>query len=665
MNRRDFLKVTTTVSAATLTGTAEAALEPAPQQTQYTLTPDSERQEGVPQGKVTRHRFTGSRIFPGTERDYWIYVPAQYDPGKPACVMVFQDGGGFQDTGGGYRVPIVFDNLIHKNEMPVTIGVFINPGVVPAANPETQLPRYNRSYEYDALSDQYARFLIEELLPEVAKSYKLTDDPNGRAISGASSGGICAFTAAWERPDYFRKVLSFIGSFTDLRGGNTYPDLIRKREPKPIRVFMQDGSNDLDIYSGSWFIGNNDVAAALRFAGYDYQYVVGDGGHNGNHGRAILPDALRWLWRDYAGVESKIKAEPRPASRQPVMNLVSPEEDWEPFLPAALQSLAPTQGSAVRPVFHQLCADAQGQLYILLEWRDNARRQRNNTGPLLVRLSPDGREVTRLISAREDGITPSCFGIDPEGRIYVANSGKREIVVLDPQEKRRSRKTRATNVEAEAMVVTHNGHVYTTSSNRLFHIAPDGKVEAFLPFPNRSRLIVGERRLQLSPDQSLLFASPPPRGEKFVTSFQIQPNGSLSHGQEYFDLHVRYGFEGTGAMGTAVDTNGWLYVSTDAGIQVCDQAGRVNAIIAPPVPHHSPEALSLSAAGFAASLPTPPVASLEVRYGALAFAGPEKSLLYCVVKRGALAGDSLYRRKTKAKGVVSSEPPLKPPAPRL
>jgi enterochelin esterase family protein len=281
----------TTAIALVFSATAARAAD------DYQHGPDSIRQEGVPQGEVTQHRWT-STIFPGTERDYWLYLPAQYDANRPACVMVFQDGGAYVKEDGDFRVPIVFDNLIHKQEMPVTVGVFINPGKVPPANPGKK-PHHNRSFEYDTLSDQYARFLLDEVLPEVGKQYALTDDPEGRAICGNSSGGICAWTVAWERPDAFRKVLSHVGSFTDIRGGHVYPSLIRKTERKPIRVFLQDGSGDLDNKFGNWPLANQEVAASLKFAGYDYEFVYGDGGHNGKHGGAILPDSLRWLWRDY------------------------------------------------------------------------------------------------------------------------------------------------------------------------------------------------------------------------------------------------------------------------------------------------------------------------------------------------------------------------------
>ena len=268
----------------------------APQDDQYVLGPDSQVKPGVPQGKVTQHIWNQSKIYPGTTRDWWVYVPAQYDGSKPANVMVFCDGGGFVKPDGQFRAPVVFDNLIAAGEMPVTIGIFINPGVFGEAK-NGQKPRSNRSFEYDSLGDLHARFLLEEILPEVAKTYKLTDDPEGRAICGNSSGGICAFTVAWERPDAFRKVVSHIGSFTNIRGGHVYPALVRKHDKKPLRVFLQDGRNDLDNQFGNWPLANQDMAASLKYAGYDYKFVLGEGTHNGKHGASMLPDTLRWLWR--------------------------------------------------------------------------------------------------------------------------------------------------------------------------------------------------------------------------------------------------------------------------------------------------------------------------------------------------------------------------------
>ena len=272
-------------------------LHAAPQDDQYVLGSDSQVQKGVPQGKVTQMPpWKDSKIYPGTTRDWWIYVPAQYTRDKPAAVMVFCDGGGFVKADGQFRAPVVFDNLIAKGEMPVTIGIFIQPGAFENKDPKDK-SRSNRSFEYDSLGDLHARFLMEEILPAVAKDYSLSTNPDERAICGNSSGGICAFTVAWEKPDAFRKVVSHIGSFTNIRGGHVYPALIRKTDKKPLKVFLQDGRNDLDNQFGNWPLANQDMAAALKFAGYDYQFVLGEGTHNGKHGAAMLPDTLRWLWK--------------------------------------------------------------------------------------------------------------------------------------------------------------------------------------------------------------------------------------------------------------------------------------------------------------------------------------------------------------------------------
>ncbi|MCI0660836.1 MAG: esterase family protein [Acidobacteria bacterium] len=260
----------------------------------YPMHPDSRRKPGVPEGRLTQMPKWSSRIFEGTTRDWWVYVPAQYKPEEPACVMVFQDGQNAKEY-----VPVVFDNLIAKGDLPVMVGIFLAPGIRADGG-------RNRSFEYDTLTDRYARFLLEEILPEIEKTYKLRRDANSRAIAGISSGGICAWTVAWERPNEFSKVLSWVGSFTNIasgptlrEGGHNYPALIRKTPKKPIRIFLQDGANDLDNQHGNWPLANQEMAKSLAFAGYDFKFEYGIGFHSDRHGRAILPDSLRWLWRDY------------------------------------------------------------------------------------------------------------------------------------------------------------------------------------------------------------------------------------------------------------------------------------------------------------------------------------------------------------------------------
>jgi enterochelin esterase-like enzyme len=258
------------------------------QPVRYAYGPDSFRRRGIPEGAIDEFVWDSSRVFPGTTRRVRVYVPAQYAPSEPVSLMVFQDVASNLDPAGAVRAPIVFDNLIHRRELPVAIGVFVDPG-----------EPGNRNAEYDAFTDAYATFLLNEILPLVRERYVITDDPERWAIAGGSSGGSCAFTVAWLRPDRFRRVLSFLGSFAQLEGGNRYPDLIRETAKKPLRIFLQAATRDLnwDAPERNWLSANLRIAAALAERDYDFRLVLGDGGHDPNHVGAILPDALRWLWR--------------------------------------------------------------------------------------------------------------------------------------------------------------------------------------------------------------------------------------------------------------------------------------------------------------------------------------------------------------------------------
>jgi len=278
-----------TASLLLLAGSLSLAQGP---DAQYVPGPDSKPQAGVPKGAITKHVWDKSKVFPGTTRDYWVYVPAQYKKGKAAAVFVCQDGI-------MYEAPTVFDNLIHKKEMPVTIGIFIQPGAFAGIAGKDGKLLSNRSPEYDTLGDRYSKFLLKEILPEVAKTYTLTHKPEGRCIAGNSSGAICAFTVCWERPDEFRKCFSTIGSFTNIRGGNKYPEMILRAPKKPIRIYQQDGAKDLVNQFGSWAEANKAMAEAFGKKGYDHQFVFGEGTHSARHGTMLFPDAMRWMWRDY------------------------------------------------------------------------------------------------------------------------------------------------------------------------------------------------------------------------------------------------------------------------------------------------------------------------------------------------------------------------------
>lgn len=511
------------------------SLQAQPQETDtYPPHPDSLPQAGVPKGEIKGPFEWRSEIYPGTVREYAIYVPAQYDPAKKTCAMIVQDGLG---KANGWKIPTVLDNLIHKKEVPVQIGIFVSPGVVPAPHENAQ-PRFNRSFEYDAMGDRYARFLIEEILPEVKKSYNLSDDPNDFCIAGSSSGAICAFTAAWERPDHFRRVFSSVGTFVGLRGGNEYPILIRKHETKPLRVFLQDGTNDLDIYAGSWFHSNEQMLSALKFSGYDVHHVWGEGGHNDKHSTAIMPDALRWLWQNYP---APIVAGTPPKRRTEL--LISGEE-WE----LVSEGHRFTEGPAV---------SEQGEVYF--------------TDIPNNRIHKVGLDGTVSVFAEETGgANGLMFGSD--GKLYAAAGKKQEIVRYDLQG----------NVETVVSGTTSNdililpefGYFTDPPNKQVWHFTFDGKkkvVDEGIEFPNG---------IIASPDQTILTVNDT-RG-RFTYSYQIQPDGSLAHKQTYGHLHVNDESSQSGADGMAVDTEGRTYVTTGVGLQVLDQLGRVHFIISKP-----------------------------------------------------------------------------------
>jgi enterochelin esterase-like enzyme len=270
----------------------------------YTLGPDSQPQSGVPRGSVAKYELKAGTFYPGAPHTYSIYVPAQYDAAKPTPFMIFLDGDVFLID--KLCVPVVFDNLIGKHDLPPLIGIFVDPGTLPTVSDHAQ-NRVERIFEYDSLSDRYSRFLVEELIPEVAKKYNLSKEPDDRALCGLSTGAVGSFVAAWNRPDQFHRVLSFIGTYVAMKGADALPALIRKTEPKPIRVFLQDGKNDHIVpaepygtyFAGSWPINNQVMFEAFESTGYDAKLVMGDGGHDIEQAAAIMPEALRRLWRGY------------------------------------------------------------------------------------------------------------------------------------------------------------------------------------------------------------------------------------------------------------------------------------------------------------------------------------------------------------------------------
>jgi gluconolactonase len=498
--------------------------------------PDSQVQPGTPTGEVIKAEFDQSKVYPGTWREYWVYIPTQLDRSKPAPLMVFQDG--LQ-----YNAPVVFDNLIHKKQIPPMVGIFVMHGRVRAPHAEA-LDRMNRSFEYDAVSEDYARFLIDELLPHVAKTHGLTlsSDPNDRGIAGNSSGAIAAFAAAWQRPDAFRRVFSAIGTYVGLRGGNEFPVLIRKTEPKPLRVFLQDGSNDLNNYTGNWFLANQDMQSALEFAGYDVRHEWGDGAHNSRHATALFPEALRWLWRDYP---APIKPNPEGKSKQDVFQTLLPGEEWQ----LVSEGHRATDGPAVND---------KGELF----FSEPAANRIHKVGL-------DGK--VSVFADNTSGANGMMFG--PDGRLYAGATRSRQIVAYDPSGKT---EVIASDVAVNDLAVNVKGDLYFTDSaaRKVWFIPKGGAarvVDEGIEYPNG---------VMFSPDQTLLYVSD--HAAQLSWAFQIQPDGSLAHKQRYFYVHMPDAATRSGADGMVADTNGSVYIATALGVQVFDQIGKCHAIIPGP-----------------------------------------------------------------------------------
>ena len=557
------------------------------QEEKYPAHPDSEKKAGVPEGKIEGPFPFESTIYPGTKRNYHLYIPSQYNPKKPACVLVILDGMGRASE---WKLPIVMDNLIASGEMPVTIGIFIEPGVVPAANENAQ-PRFNRSVEYDGVGDRFARFLELEMLPHVSKTYSLTTDPNERAIGGASSGAICAFNVAWERPDLFRRVLSTIGTYVGLRGADELSTLVRKTEPKPLRIFLQDGDKDLNIYAGDWWVANLQMLSALKYANYQVEHVWGNGGHNGKHSAAILPDAMRWLWKGHPQpIEASLPSQAR-------INILLPNEPWE----LVSQGHSFADGPAIGP---------KGEIYFVDVFKNQ----------IFVVDDSSGKPEAKVFVSDSGGASGLMFG--PDQKLYACEYLGKRIVRYSLDGKR---EVLAENSTCNDLVVYQGGLYYTDPANKkIFHMTFEGKkTEVDTGIATGNGLIV-------SPDQTLLHVAD--TDGRFTFSFQIQADGSLKHKQEYGYLHTPDATSRSGADGMTMDLNGHLYVATTLGIQILDQPGRVNQILA------KPQNAFLSN---------------------LTFGGPDRNLLY------ATCGDKVFRRKVNAKGSVSWELPTKPPLPGL
>jgi gluconolactonase len=574
----------------------------------YPLGPDSQPQPGVPQGTVTHYILKPGRFYPGTPHKYAIYVPAEYDASKPAPFMVFLDGS--QALGNVMRVPIVFDNLIARHEIPPMIGIFVDPGILPALSPNDQ-ERYNRIFEYDSLSPRFSEFLLRELIPAVAARYNLSTNPDDRGLSGVSTGAVGAFMAAWNRPDQFHRVLSFIGTYVDMKGADHLPALIRKTEPKPIRVFMQDGSHDHIVpaepygfdFAGSWPINNQVMYQALQYAGYDVKFVMGAGTHSTKQAGAIMPDALRWLWRGYP---APIVVHENPAMHEPGWDAQGKPFDTVYFDKPWQQIAGDYRAQA------NLASDKDGNVYFV-----------DATTSQIDKIAPDGT----LSVFRKKAADVAALRMGADGRLYASEPAQHRIVSFGLNG---DQKIVAREVYAEDIALTEKGAVYFIDRihRSIGLVDPAGQSRAVHNF-NADGMVI-PAGLTLSPDQAFLIASDAQSRSSW--SFQIAPDGSLINGEPFYRLEMPEEGWMSHAASVREDSTGQVYFATPIGIQVCMPNGRVEMILNPPHP-----------AGAIASL---------------SFAAGNPALLY-VVEDG-----KIYRRPVKVMPALVWAP-NKPPRPTL
>jgi len=595
----------------------------------YSLGPDSQPHPDVPKGTLTQHRLAPGKFFPGTPHDYRIYVPAQYDPARPIAWMIFLDGNGY--AGDNVRVPVVLDNLIARRELPPMMAIFLSPGVMPALSDQAQ-NRYERIFEYDSLTPRFANFLIEELIPEVGKSYRLSTDPNDHGIAGLSTGGVGAFVAAWNRPDHFRRVITWIGSFGNFRGADRLPGLIRRSEPRPIRVFMQTGRQDLVNYAGSWYLENPRMAAALEFAGNDVKIELGEDGHSNRHGASILPDTLRWLWRDYPQPIT-VREAPPGSGRGTFAQLVPRREVVVPPPPPTAPPAAPAAGRGAGP---------RGAVYALI-YRDKLWEQVGSTyqsvaSPAVDQsgnvffADPAGNKIYKSDAARAVTVFKEGTGgaralrVGADGRVYATQLAAGRLVSYGPSG---DEKIVAQNIQANDLALTKSGAIYfvDTAHKTVGYINEKGQRRIVY----NGGEIMSPTALTLTPDQAMLLVAD--GMDRYQWSFQIAAAGSLVNGEPFQRLEMPEEGLFSGVGGLTVDTLGHMWATSAMGIQVCEQPGRCTNIL------NKPE--------FTAA----PVTSI-------AFGGPDRAWLYVT------QGGKIFRRETRRTGVVAWEP-VKPPQPGL
>lgn len=502
--------------------------------------------DAVPQGTLTTHTLAPGAIYPGVTHDYQVYVPAQYDPSRPAPSMVFLDGAWVYVP--KMRAAEILDQAIAAGHIPPLIGIFVDPGWYPVADPETQQARMNRHVEYDALTPTFARFLTEELLPEVAKDYPLSTDPNDRGIVGLSSGAIGSFIAGWHPPHHFRRMYISICTFVDMLGAHSLPIWVRKTEPRPLRIFQQETTDDNDRLWGNWPQGNAQMAEALVFSHYDAQFIVGPGIHDFDHATEVMPEALRWLWRDYP---APITA----ATTGPIFEaLLIPEEGWE------LLWERTDEGADLAPDL-LAAADRDGRLWIA----DPAAGR-------LILLNADGSRET---IAEETGRI-AALAVGPDDRLYASQPDQARIVAYGANG---SVRIVAEGIEARALTLTASGQVICTNpaQGTISVLSPDGTRRDY-----RGDGLREPSTLALSPDQ--IFLAVLDQTGIWGWSFRVTPEGELRDGQPFYRVLPDEADPTARAAAITIDTTGDLYIPHASGITLVTQSGRTRETINAPGP---------------------------------------------------------------------------------
>ena len=513
--------------------------------------PEAHLPAGAPNGQMINFVFGDSKIYPGTQRDVSVYVPSAYTGDKPACLYVKLDG----STWASWNEPAVFENLIAKHEMPVTIMVAITHGTIWKDKAKEEGLRYDRTYEWDSTNDNLARFLEAEVLPAVEKQVtadgkpiRLSRDPNDRAIAGLSSGGIAAFTVAWQRPDLFRRVISTIGTFVTMRGGDEYPGLIRKTEPKPIRVFLEDGSTDCwNPVFGSWWLANQDMETALTYADYDLSHAWGTHGHDFSVMKAILPDVLRWTWRDWpAPVKAGV------SDNSTLKEILLPDESWR----VVGEGYKAASGLAVNPKGDVVFADAPDRV--------------------IYKLSPSSKPESFVPNA--PAIQGQAF--DKDGTLYATVPADRKVIAIDTAG---ASHDVANDIKGRGITVTNSGAIFVSEPGE--HSDQPSSLWLLDPAGKKTLLDSGlsaASGIAIAPDRGVLLAAE--ASTQWVYSYILQTDNMLQDKQRYFWLHMSDIPNNSGAEDMCYDVNGNLYIATNVGVQVADRSGRVRAILPLPAP---------------------------------------------------------------------------------